>query len=103
MASVTLRWTAEVVASLWGCQLDRCFVGMSPAFSARWIGKRYNVDMKTFVVVPAQFGASYRFQAEKLASVGTVGMVFADARGETCAVVPLANIAAVYEEREKKA
>lgn len=67
------------------------------------IAKRYNVCMKTFVVIPAQYGATYRFQAEKLASVGNIGVAFTDAQGETCAVVPLANVTVVYEEREKKA
>lgn len=59
--------------------------------------------MKTFVVVPAQYGASHRFQAETVESVGNLSIRFTDAQGEVCAVVPLANIAVVYEEREKKA
>jgi hypothetical protein len=59
--------------------------------------------MKTFVVIPAQSNALYRFQAERLATTTNVGIFFTDAQGETCAVVPLANVVAVYEEREKKA
>lgn len=59
--------------------------------------------MKTFVVIPAQYGASYRFQAEKLDSVGNLGVAFKDAQGEICAVVPLANVAVVYAEQEKNA
>ena len=52
--------------------------------------------MKTFVVIPAAYGATYTFQAEKIDVIGKEVITLGDDKGGVAAVISLANIAALF-------